>query len=522
MFKDKDIRGKGDMKKKALIYLVAVMMFASSWVGVFATENVSGEEGQAVDQSQQIDQEEPSDQELEPLVDEEATEPTEEEVQTEEPSETEATVETEPSTEATEATEAEAADTLDVLGDSAFGMFTVKVTKFWSTGMTVDWSSGNKLSSDATYTIAVAETKWSKNVGTAGSFNLGGLTPGKKYTITVTAKDGDTVYTSDPITFYTIPKIKPATLSGYFQIKVQWAPAKADGKNVATYKATIGKKDLSSYIKYDKTSKKYYFIGKGAKIGTKYSYRVSAVEKAVNSDGDSYTVASSDSVVVSDQCVKPMIITIKLKRNRTFTSLDKPKKKLRLKKNTKIKSNGYGGGCYYFTWNGRKYRVSRVSTKKAKADYVYEKEKRGKMIKSAWNYTPAEAEFFAEGYMAKNGKSGKKYAIWVSFYTQRMYILENQGGNKWKCINNWNCATGKASTPSPTGKKAIGKKKRSHHGIGWWSSFSSMKSIANSIHGNTGKWILGNPQSHGCIRNMPKNAKWVYKNVSYGSRVINY
>ena len=46
------------MKKKALIYLVAVMMFASSWVGVFATENVSGEEGQAVDQSQQIDQEE--------------------------------------------------------------------------------------------------------------------------------------------------------------------------------------------------------------------------------------------------------------------------------------------------------------------------------------------------------------------------------------------------------------------------------------------------------------------------------
>ena len=524
MFKDKDIRGKGDMKKKALIYLVAVMMFASSWVGVFATENVSGEEGQAVDQSQQIDQEEPSDQELEPLVDEEATEPTEEEVQTEEPSETEATVETEPSTEATEEA---TADTLDVLKNTGDSKFTLKATNTNISQIAIAWSENNNLTAKATYFVEVPEINYKSKTITAKTWKLGGLKAGQKYTIKVTATDNGITYTEE-ISFSTVPKIKLETLSGYKQIKVQWSPVVAGGTKITNYEAYIGSAsnptNLTKNIKYDKASGKYFFINKGAKARakTKYTYRVRAIEKAIDSDGNSYSVPVDFNYTKPDSAVSPMYITIKLKRNRTFTSLDKPKRKLHLKKNTTIESNGYGGGCYYFTWGGRKYRVSRVSTKKAKASYVYEKEKRGKMIKSAWNYSPAEAEFFVEGYMAKNGKSGKKYAIWVSFYTQRMYILENQGGNKWKCINNWNCATGKASTPSPTGKKAIGKKKRSHHGIGWWSSFSSMKSIANSIHGNTGKWILGNPQSHGCIRNMPKNAKWVYKNVSYGSRVINY
>lgn len=504
------------MKKKFLIYTVALMMFASSWVGVFAADEVTGGDSQAPQQGDQIEQND-QDLELEPLdneaVDSESTEPTDESAVVEED---QATGETEASSE--EPTSETAMPEVEKLGEAASGAFNIKVTEFHSTGMNVDWSGSNSLPASTNYIISVAETNWSKNVGTAKSFKLGGLTPGKKYTIGVATADNQY---ADEITFTPLAKVKPGTLSGYHQIKIQWTGVATGGATVK-YKTTIGKKDLSSGIKYDKTAKKWYVVGKGAKVGTKYSYRVRTTETAKDAKGASYTVVSTDYTDVSDKCVSPMYITIKLKRNRTFTSLDKPKKKLRLKKNTKIKSNGYGGGCYYFSWGGRKYRVSRVSTKKAKASYIYEKEKRGKMIESAWNYSPAEAEFFAEGYMAKNGKSGKKYAVWVSFYTQRLYILQNQGGNKWKCIKNWNCATGKASTPSPTGNKSIGKKKRKHHGIGWWSSFSSKKSIANSLHGNTGKWILGNPQSHGCIRNMPNNAKWIYQNVSYGSKVINY
>ena len=347
------------------------------------------------------------------------------------------------------------------------------------------------------------------------------------YKVTVTV-DEDTYVSeySEPVPLI-LPEAPNAVtgikgLSGCNSVLIRFDKGDADGFIIYRYKnAGDFNRDCNRDKNINPVNGKDYITYSGTEVTWKnangvsttqnYWYRVYAVNKIDQAGGfeDNNVVKSEQAAVVQDKgCVRPMYITLKLKKKRTLKSLNGGPK-ITLKKNTVITADGFGGGCYYFTYNGKRYRMARTSAKKQVAYY----NGRGN-----WDYSAEEAELFVN----QKHLTGKgQYLIWVSFYTQRMYIMK-RSGSEWKYYNSWDCATGKAATPSPTGNKAIGKKKKSHHNIKWWSSFSNPKSIANSIHGKKKGWKLGLPQSHGCIRNEVVNAKWVYDNCPKNTMVYNY
>lgn len=309
-------------------------------------------------------------------------------------------------------------------------------------------------------------------------------------------------------------------LSGCYSVQLKWKYAgEADGFIVYRYKSASdfnnnvnGKRidpNGSSYLTEPDNKGEYTWTnGVDVVVTQNYWYKVVAVKKTGSTFANA--VESNPAVIQDKGCVRPMYITLKLKKKRKLKSLNGGPK-ITLKKNTVITATGFGGGCYYFTYNGKKYRMARSSAKKQVALY------NGRY---GYNYSPEEAALFVN----QAGLSSRtNYLIWTSFYTQHMYLMQwDKGVKAWKCIDHWDCATGKASTPSPTGDKAIGKKKKQHHNIKWWSSFSNPKSIANSIHGKKKGWKLGLPQSHGCIRNEVANAYKVYTMCPKYTKVYNY
>ena len=212
----------------------------------------------------------------------------------------------------------------------------------------------------------------------------------------------------------------------------------------------------------------------------------------------------SAAVSTTGECVRPMYIRVTFKQKKTLKAHDSSKKKYTIKKGQTMITDGYSSGAYMFKVDGHPYRVNRARCKNAKAYYTTKME-----------YGRESAEEFVNNCGLS---SSTNRFMWVSFYTQHIYIMKKVG-SRWTVEKDWECSTGMASAPSPTGVKAInGFRPKSRHGLAYWSGYSGK----NAFHGKRGSWKLGKPKSHGCIRNLNVNAKWIYKNVKKGTRVYNY
>ena len=120
--------------------------------------------------------------------------------------------------------------------------------------------------------------------------------------------------------------------------------------------------------------------------------------------------------------------------------------------------------------------------------------------------------------MANIGSSSRSTLIWVSTYCQHVYYFRGSKGN-WRCVRDWECATGTVNGPSPSGmwgNKEIHKKIKRRHGLKFWSCYSSM----NAFHGKQSRWKVGKPASSGCIRNANENAQYIYNNAPKRTKVI--
>lgn len=210
---------------------------------------------------------------------------------------------------------------------------------------------------------------------------------------------------------------------------------------------------------------------------------------------------------VTDAAVRTIAYRVTIKKSGTLKSHGGPRMKMKVKKGQKIDCYGFGGGKYIFKNEyGSIFYCNMTRTGKKKCIYT-----------KAWNYTPQEAEFFvnAKGLYSKTGS-----LIWINTYTQHLYVFKGAPGS-WKCINDFDCSTGKASSPSPTGvsgKKALWKRIKSRHGIPYWSLYSDI----NAIHAKKKSWKIGVPSSNGCVRNYKQNAKFVWDNAPIGTRVLLY
>lgn len=478
-------------RNKITIFIVAALMFTSTWAGVFAADpEQPAEETTPVEngiESQNSDSETTETEELDPAV----------------------TTKDDDEIALTVSAKASADGTIEVKWNAVDGA-EYSVTETVNGGAAEDVNTEGLVPNEGNYTL----TLLGKEAG--------------RYQYTVTAKaEGkkDTSVTSSEVVIGLTEKVTNLeALSGYYCVELSWDVVEGvDGYLVLRYNNDTGKLSIrrelpnnsSNMVVSNGRVKWTNSVDVSTFINYRYEvYAVKQVKGNANVFSDANIVKSKVAAVIPDKgCVRPMYITLKLKKKRTLKSLNGGPK-ITLKKNTIITADGFGGGCYYFTAsNGKRYRMARTSAKKQVAHY----NPRGNV-----DYSKEEAVLFVNELVKRKGiTTNKNYFIWVSFYSQKMYVMQRTAKG-WEYYDSWDCATGKAATPSPTGDKAIGKKKKSHHNIKWWSSFSNPKSIANSIHGKKKGWKLGLPQSHGCIRNEVYNAKWVYDNCPKYTKVYNY
>lgn len=282
-------------------------------------------------------------------------------------------------------------------------------------------------------------------------------------------------------------------------VKLSWkAGSGADTYDVyvgGKYKATIHTTSYSP--SYSLTVSPYY--NTNFKVRAFASYEDNGETKYVASPGFSNTV--------SWRGVMVMNIKFKVKSACKLKSHGGKKQTIKLRKGEVITASLFSGGKYIFKKNGSVFWMNRTRAKSPVAYYT-----------KRFDYSWEEAENFVNQYGIG---SSTKQMIWVSTYTQRAYYFTGTRGN-WTCRRSWDVSTGKASTPTPTGKTygtmAIQKKLKKRHSIPYWSCFSSF----NAFHGKKKSWKMGAPASGGCVRNNVSDAQWIYNNVSKKSRAFVY
>ena len=239
---------------------------------------------------------------------------------------------------------------------------------------------------------------------------------------------------------------------------------------------------------------------KGLKTHKEYVFKV--VAKA-----DGFTDSAEASVsCMTDRKIKHISYKFTMKGGVTLQPHGGSKKNIRLKQGETIEAYRFKSGKYVINRGKGIYYINRVRARNPRAVYT-----------KKFNYSRTEAENYVN---AIKMSSKKKYLIWVSTYTQHGYCFKGSKG-KWKCIRDWELATGKADTPTPTGvdgKVQLWLKLNFRHGLHWWSCFSTY----NAFHGKAGSWDVGDPASGGCIRCLNKDAKWIYNNVPIKTRVYIY
>ena len=388
--------------------------------------------------------------------------------------------------------------------------------------------------SDVTYTVAAkkGEEPATLEFTVNGTQATATLTDAGTYTFTVTAKfmvgepAEEVTVTSDPSDGVEYSgTVVPADVTGakaeslFKGVAVSWVnDTNATGFRIFRYKS---ESDCKAGINSDKdidtaaSSVQKYLSKDGNRItwnnkigvaeGQKYWYAIYAYEGTKEN-------MSANPAIVSGQgtFVKRMVITGTFKQSKTLKSHDGYHKSMKFKKGYKMTAQGFSSGEYLFqvTSGGKTYTfwVNRTRIKSPKA--VYSK---------SVSYDKIAEEFIND----KGVGSKKNWLIWVSFYTQHVYVFKKSGG-KWILKKHWECSTGKASTPSPmalNGLKALNNfRPKTRHALKWWNGYSGK----NALHGKKGSWKMGKPKSHGCIRNPNSGAKYIYKNCPKGTRVYTW
>ena len=227
---------------------------------------------------------------------------------------------------------------------------------------------------------------------------------------------------------------------------------------------------------------------------TNYTFTVNAANES-----------GTASAMVTGAPVRTIGYKIKVKASGTLKSHNSIKGSMKVKAGQYIYAYGFGCGGKYLLKDKKGSLFFCNFTRTSTRSCVYSKKK---------NYTDEEATLFVNdaGLYSNNG-----YLVWVNTYTQHIYLFQGSTGN-WTLDHpdkvSAECATGKASSPSPTsaanfGRQTIWKKLKSRHGVPYWSCYSDI----NAIHAKRSGWKMGKPASNGCVRNLKKNAEKVYKHA---------
>lgn len=145
---------------------------------------------------------------------------------------------------------------------------------------------------------------------------------------------------------------------------------------------------------------------------------------------------------------------------------------------------------------------------------------------SRTDYSEATMEGFVEqkGYSSSSG-----YLIWVSLKTQTVNLFSGSKGN-WELVRSMPCASGKPATPTVKGTFRIqyrynqwvfdGYKVR--YVTGFYEGYAFHSRSYNNSFTQLLDPTIGEPASHGCLRMLDEDCKFIYDNIPYGTTVVVY
>ena len=140
--------------------------------------------------------------------------------------------------------------------------------------------------------------------------------------------------------------------------------------------------------------------------------------------------------------------------------------------------------------------------------------------------TDKQAEMFQ---MAQAYNSNTNYLILVDRAACKVAVYAGRFG-AWNNIKYWDCAPGKASTPTVSGTFTVqGKGYYFDSGSArcyWYTQFYGNylfhSVLYSKYNGSLMDGRVGIPLSHGCVRLQIDNAKWIYDNIPRGTKVVIY
>ena len=296
-------------------------------------------------------------------------------------------------------------------------------------------------------------------------------------------------------------------IAGYKCISLQWDKIRdsekkdlVDGYVVYKNDKIIGKYALANP---ERTYCRYNY---GMAERTSANFAVAPFNWA-GTEGDLNNISiGPKSAAVSATPCQALYVTFKAKAKKPYYKSAKGKKKGGyLYKNKTYTAQGFVCGRLRYQSGGKTYFFPRVYAKSMSMKYNRNKND---------NYTREEAENFVN---TRGTGSSTQYMAWVSLYQQHVYYFKGSKGN-WKCINDWEVATGLAKSATATGNWKVKRKWKKRHSLSYWTNFYSCV----SFHSWGNPKCFGAPRSGGCVRMTKSQAKWVYDTLPMNTKVIVY
>lgn len=119
------------------------------------------------------------------------------------------------------------------------------------------------------------------------------------------------------------------------------------------------------------------------------------------------------------------------------------------------------------------------------------------------------------------------YLIWVSRYTQKVMVFQGSARN-WTLIRTFPCGSGSNTTPTPPGAfRTEYRNTRWDYG-GYYVGMPTIFNGGHAFHtvllnydGSYYNGTVGRPLSHGCVRMLPDDCRFIYE-LPLHTRVVVY
>jgi len=145
---------------------------------------------------------------------------------------------------------------------------------------------------------------------------------------------------------------------------------------------------------------------------------------------------------------------------------------------------------------------------------------------STTDYSEAAMEGFVDkmGYSSSTG-----YLIWVSLKTQTVNVFSGSKGN-WELVKSMPCASGNPATPTVKGTFRVQKRYnvwifdgyKVRYATGFYEGYAFHSRPYNNSFTQLLDPTMGEPASHGCLRMLDEDCKYIYDNIPWGTTVVVY